>query len=662
MQDAQDKLNLRVFNARRDTIDFNDRLYQPPLILVPRQVKPKAVLPALDQGKSTACTGFALATVIQFLLRERQDTPEENVSAEMLYDLAKRYDEWAGIGYDGSSARGAMKAWHKHGVCLKNTWGGRLTFAIAKESATRPLGAYYRVNHKDLVSIHTAINEVGILYATSAIHTGWLNVSQTDPRVKQDSKSAMLGGHAFVITGYDQDGLYIQNSWGEEWGNNGIAHLSYDDWLENSMDLWVARLGVPVNIKRDKTVALSRTIQARQSEASSVEELNPHVISIADNGLLLERGPYSTHPSDFAELFSTYLPEKTADWPFIKLMIYGHGGLVGEGTAIQRLSEFMGPCLERNVFPIVVSWNSDGWTTITNILKESFAPRSKDGIFVDALDYMLDRLDDTLEPLARPLGKRMWDEMKNNALLATMRTAEMFCSDGKQEEGGLRIFLAQLFSYLQNAGKPVQVHLVGHSAGSILLAPVVEMFNYWKAVCQAEQKTFTPITSCTLWAPACTTDLFERYYRPALNEKTLQSLNLFTLSDQVEQDDNCAKLYNKSLLYLVSNSFEERPRVEGATGTPILGMSKFIKNNPSFSDILRKGENWIISPNDAAVGTQGASRASGHGAFDNDKATLLATLARIVEAQDTQSDMEFNCSPKSVQTARKAMQQISQTI
>ena len=40
----------------------------------------------------------------------------------MLYEMARRYDEWAGEKYSGSSARGAVKGWHKHGVCSESHW------------------------------------------------------------------------------------------------------------------------------------------------------------------------------------------------------------------------------------------------------------------------------------------------------------------------------------------------------------------------------------------------------------------------------------------------------------------------------------------------------------------------------------------------------------
>ena len=89
-------------------------------------------VPILDQGTEGACTGFGLATVAHYLLRRRAVVPDpEPVSPRMLYEMAKRYDEWPGEDYSGSSARGAMKGWHKHGVCGETVFPyvGRCTIA-----------------------------------------------------------------------------------------------------------------------------------------------------------------------------------------------------------------------------------------------------------------------------------------------------------------------------------------------------------------------------------------------------------------------------------------------------------------------------------------------------------------------------------------------------
>src|SRR3546814_18468103 len=86
----------------------------------------------LDQGEEGACTGFGLAAVVNFLLhnhggltkseRDRYARKEHGASPRMLYEMAKRYDEWTGEHYEGSSVRGAMKGWSRHGVCTWAEW------------------------------------------------------------------------------------------------------------------------------------------------------------------------------------------------------------------------------------------------------------------------------------------------------------------------------------------------------------------------------------------------------------------------------------------------------------------------------------------------------------------------------------------------------------
>ena len=117
----------RKLNVRRDTLDFRDRMFEATLIEVPTHIPLAAWrkwrVPVLDQGEEGACTGFGLATVANYLLSRRKVVPDsEPVSARMLYEMARRYDEWPGESYSGSSARGAMKGWHKHGVCREDGW------------------------------------------------------------------------------------------------------------------------------------------------------------------------------------------------------------------------------------------------------------------------------------------------------------------------------------------------------------------------------------------------------------------------------------------------------------------------------------------------------------------------------------------------------------
>ncbi|MEH6437521.1 C1 family peptidase [Massilia sp. DD77] len=623
-------------NARADTLDFRDRMYEPTLIEVPSTIPLEQYLdyrvPVLDQGKEGACTGFGLATVANCLLMRRKQKPDTTpVSARMFYELARRYDEWPGEDYEGSSARGAMKGWHKHGVCADEDWPYKVTdndygFTDARMCAARarPLGSYFRVNHKDLISMHAAIAEVGVLYATCAVHTGWQEVGE-DGIIRQSD--SMIGGHAFAIVAYDRDGLWIQNSWGDDWGKEGMCHLSYDDWLANGTDVWVARLGAPVNIDKPLSFATAHASTSGHSVAYAYANLRPHVISVGNDGRLQPGGDYGTSEREVKAIFEADLEPKVKAGQITRLVLYAHGGLVGEDAAVQRVAEYRGSLLDAGAYPLAFIWHSDYWTTITNILQDAIRRRRPEGVLDKAKDFMLDRLDDGLEPVARLLsGKAAWDEMKENALRASAT-------------GGAADVVVKYIAKLKSLHPQLEVHLVGHSAGSIFLAPLAQLLATKGKIVggpiAGRSGANLGIASMTLWAPACTVDLFNACYRPLIDAGAIARSAMFYLTDKAEQDDNCARIYNKSLLYLVAHAFEARPRIPVVfnEGVPILGMDRTLRHDPDLAQWIRGGKMDLVpSPNDVAVGTQAAARATHHGDFDDDIATVSATFLRILAA------------------------------
>lgn len=74
------------------------------------------------------------------------------------------------------------------------------------------------------------------------VHNGWQRGFVRSGVIGKSIE--ILGGHAFAIIGYNGDGFWVQNSWGENWGEGGTALWPYEDWLENGRDAWVLRLGV----------------------------------------------------------------------------------------------------------------------------------------------------------------------------------------------------------------------------------------------------------------------------------------------------------------------------------------------------------------------------------------------------------------------------------
>jgi len=654
----------RVLDARPDTLDFRDRMYVPTLVEVP-PLRPLAAyqaarVPILDQGSEGACTGFGLATVVHYLLRTRGIEPDAlAVSPYMLYDMARRYDEWPGEAYEGSSCRGAMKGWHKHGVCTRDLWpasgDGALSEPRVNDGARRPLGAYFRVNHLDLVAMHAAISEVGVLYVSANVHAGWDDVGK-DGHI--GFREGNTGGHAFALVAYDRTGFWLQNSWGPKWGHKGFAHLSYHDWLANGSDAWVARMAVPIELPSRVSTSAHVFAGVVQAKSYSYNEVRPHVISTGNDGLLNAHGNIGTTAALVKEIVHEDIPRITAGWKRRRIVLYAHGGLVNEDGALQRVSDYRKAMLDAQCYPLAFVWHSDAWSTLKNILSDAADHRRPEGVLDASKDFMLDRLDDALEPLARILGgKLMWTEMKENAVGATA-----------DPNGGARLVLQEL----ARADYPFELHLVGHSAGSIFLAPLVQLWTTAGIIAGgplAGQQGFgRQVESATLWAPAITVDAFAATWLAAM--PVIARFALLTLADDVERDDDCANIYHKSLLYLVSNAFEERFRVPllRPDGEPLLGLAKFVAADPRLAALFAPGTNaeWIVTPNAQPEGSRDASRARHHGDFDDDKPTVLATLERVLgraapvtrgagarKARALSADMQFVSSAQQKRAIRR---------
>ena len=97
-----------VLNVPPDAPDIRDRMYQPALIRIPNEIAPEwSDLNIRNQHREGACTGFALAGAID-LLNLKRGRSHVKVSTRMLYEMARRFDEWSGEDYEGSSILGRM--------------------------------------------------------------------------------------------------------------------------------------------------------------------------------------------------------------------------------------------------------------------------------------------------------------------------------------------------------------------------------------------------------------------------------------------------------------------------------------------------------------------------------------------------------------------------
>jgi len=652
-----------TLNVTRDAKDIRDHLYMPPPHSLPQifpadddirkfmGVYSKAGL-ILDQGQEGACTGFGLACVINYLRWKIAGMPEqfESVSPRMLYHFAQRFDEYEGEDYSGSSCRGALKGWYYNGVCLKPFWTYKAGTKTRPKSGwdsdaiEQTLGVYYRIDIQTITDLQAAILEVGAIYVSAYTHPGWYAVKRSSkppsshadlPVIPFDGPPSRSGGHAFALVGFNRDGFIIQNSWGDQWGIGGFAVISYADWLTHGMDAWVTALGVPGVVSGRLIKGGSKQMGSASASMNSSwwkeDQAYQHSIVLGNNGRV--------NQFDTVDGMTRTLQHQACvmpnEWfranpqPVKRLVIYAHGGLNSQSAAIERAQAMGRYFIGNGCYPLFLVWKSGLLESIKGILadKADHGTSSKAG---GMFDWINDKISDPVveKTIGRPFARPLWTEMKENAELAS--------EDGR----GGDLLTDALKSLVSSWGDKFEIHLIGHSAGSIILGRLLE---------NMEQKGLSKhIKSMHLYAPACTVSFANRYYAP--HDGIMSRLYLDILADQQERDDNVAYLYQKSLLYFISNALESDARI------PIIGMSNVY--NPDFNGwdgssstaealtnwrnavqisdlaarITRHDSQKFISRKGNGVQVREKSDNPSHGGFDNNINIINKTLERITGA------------------------------
>ncbi|MEM7403765.1 MAG: C1 family peptidase [Pseudomonadota bacterium] len=593
----------RVLNVRPDAPDVRDRYYEPALIPLAKSVRnlDGKVLNQEDEG---ACTGFALAAVINLLNRRAGDA--FHASPRMLFEMARLHDHLPGENYSFSTCRGAIRGWANMGVCAETEWRyepfnpGELTIKRAISARNHPLGAYYRLR-PNVVDYHAALNEVDAIYVSARLHTGWLNPVPRDELALIPQSDIPMMGHAFAIVGYDDDGFIVQNSWGTEWATNGFAVWRYEDWQSSISDGWVFRLGVPTpqifgQAAHGKRPPAEAEFFKRSPKRHQISGHFAHF----DDGRFVTNGKYWTNLDDIRRT-AKHIASKQ-DW-YRHVMIFAHGGLNSSADSARRINALKEGFMRNRVYPFHLMYDTGLAEELKDALVRSSdkADEQASGFFDWVVENVTEATDSAIESLIRAPGTAIWEEMKRGGRTPFQTEAVAGQPDGLKA-------MKVLASALEGSG--IGLHLVAHSAGSVLMGHLL------KALDTLKRRDL--VDSCTLFAPACTLDFFDEHYRPRLAANAartrIPTLDIYNLTNKLERDDSVAGIYRKSLLYLVSNAFERGKE------RPLLGMQKFTKKLELPHNV------GIVYSN----GKGEATRSETHGGFDNDAPTLNSTLARIL--------------------------------
>jgi hypothetical protein len=288
----------------------------------------------------------------------------------------------------------------------------------------------------------------------------------------------------------------------------------------------------------------------------------------------------------------------------IDVAIYAHGGLTDEEAAAATARTWVPALFARKIFPIFIMWETGLWETLSDILVDAQTKRK--AVSGGFLDGVTDWWDERLEGLASTPGTLEWDEMKKNAEAASI-----------YEKGGLRLLYEALEQSRDAKFRSrLRVHLIGHSAGAIFHAYLLPILLGAKL----------HVDSIYFMAPACRVELFENNILPHYRNGKVSAYTEFHLTDVAERQDNCASIYRRSLLYLVSNSFEHQ------RGMPLLGMEKFFNQFQQRTNTPPKSGqiwDWIAAPTGKSPNSLSRSNSTSHGGFSGDDDTREAILERL---------------------------------
>lgn len=190
--------------------------------------------PVYNQRDVGCCVACSLATS-KYLIEKAQLGEARPFSVKYLYGNrgdSENHEE-------GMIPREALKVLQKYGDCHWDLLSGYAEYPVAFDEYSRKkdrydldaypyrISSYYRLKTK--AEIMTAVYTLGVVTIACPAYES-LFFPDENYYVKYNPLEDMYGYHEMTLIGYDKDNRYwiVQNSWGKEYGDNGIVHISFD--------------------------------------------------------------------------------------------------------------------------------------------------------------------------------------------------------------------------------------------------------------------------------------------------------------------------------------------------------------------------------------------------------------------------------------------------
>ena len=250
----------KKYGWRLDLPDHRDQIMKFPRIRnraqhdLPLRVDLRDQMPVVyDQGKLGSCTAQALAAAYQFD-EIKQGNKDNFIPSRLFIYYNERAMENDTLQDSGAAIRDGIKTINRQGVCPESEW----PYDISKFTVKPDNKCYHdAVGHKSLSYYRLYQHSAQLKQALATGYPIICGISIFESFENKDvAKTGMIklpkegekliGGHALLIVGYDEEENYwiVRNSWGEDWGDKGycylpIEYLNKDKKL--AADFWVIK-------------------------------------------------------------------------------------------------------------------------------------------------------------------------------------------------------------------------------------------------------------------------------------------------------------------------------------------------------------------------------------------------------------------------------------
>lgn len=240
--------------------DDRDYIYTPKTT-VPRAASLRNWIGGIeDQGKIGSCTANAVVSAVEIICQRAEK--HRDLSRLFNYYGSRKRDNL--LGQEGAMLRSACKAAVNDGLPLESLYPYLPDIRDQEPPASvYTEAAKTRVTRYERIVIDRTKDGFNVWHAMkSAISEGHpvvvaMFLSSQFPKLKgknyveQNYLGCMnqmppapysyIGNHAMVVTGYDGDQVEMENSWGTEFGDQGMAYIAATTFDRDVYEAWVIK-------------------------------------------------------------------------------------------------------------------------------------------------------------------------------------------------------------------------------------------------------------------------------------------------------------------------------------------------------------------------------------------------------------------------------------